>query len=140
MKNRWIVLLGSGLLYGISLFFPAFALKEGQSSFLPGFVCLLFGFGEFAWYANPLYFASLITLLLKKTYLTALLSCSALAIAVTTIWIEQLPRDASGETTTVVGYGPAFYLWLSSMLVILGASVMDILKAGTSNKCMEGND
>jgi hypothetical protein len=76
---------------------------------------------------------------MKKTYLTALLSCSALAIALTTFGIEQMPRDESGNMTAVVGYGPAFYLWLSSMLVILGATLIDILKVRTSNNPAAGN-
>jgi hypothetical protein len=75
-SHQQIALLFSGTFYGISLLCPVFALKEGDSSWLPGFVCLLFGFWQLAWYANPLYFAGLVALREKLHYCSAFMFCA----------------------------------------------------------------
>lgn len=121
-KLRRIALLSSGLVYAISLFCPVFKLAEGNSSFLLGFVCLLFGFGKLPWYANLFYFASLIALFLRKALLTVVLAVVAVALALTTLGIEEMPRNEADNMTAVVGYGPGFYLWLGSMLIVLLAA------------------
>ncbi len=129
LKRRRLPLSLSAILYAIALFCPPFVLQEGNSGFLLGFVCLLFGFGELAWYANPLYFASLITLgTMKKSFVPAILSAAALAVALNTVAIEELPRNEAGNMTAVIGYGPGFYLWLASMLVVLNATILRFLR------------
>lgn len=128
MKIRRIALWCSGALFAISLFCPAFKLEEGHSSFLLGFVCLLFGFGHLPWYANFFYLASIVALILRRSLLAAILAASAAAIALTTLGIKEMPRNEAGDRTAVVGYGPAFYLWLSSMLVIVIAVVLGSLR------------
>ena len=136
---RRMALVLSGTLYGISLFCPVFAFQEGDPSFLLGFVCLAFGaFAQQpAWYANPFYFAALIALGMKKRYIAALFSCSALAIALTTLSIKRIERDEAGNMTAVVGYGPGFYLWLASMLVVLVAAVIAIMRPEASNQTLQ---
>jgi len=131
----------SGTLYCVSLFCPVFRFQEGNSGFLPGFVCLAFGAfaRQVAWYANPFYFAALIALGMKKRYVAALFSCSALAIALATLSIKQIEKDEAGNMTAVAGYGPGFYLWLSSMLVVLVAAVIVIIKPETSNRVARGD-
>ena len=139
MNIRRIAFVLSGTLYGISLFCPVFTFQEGNSGFLPGFVCLAFGAfaRQIAWYANPLYFVALIALGMKKRYITALFSCSALAIALATLSIKQIERNEAGDMTAVVGYGAGFYLWLSSMFVVLVAAVIGIMKPETSNQTLQ---
>jgi hypothetical protein len=141
MKTRRTALLLSGTFYGISLFCPVFASQEGHSGFLPGFVCLVFGAfaGQPAWFANPLYFAAVIALMKKKNYITIFFSCFALAAAAATVSIKQIPKNEAGDMTAVVGYGPGFYLWVSSMLVVLVAAGIGILKPETSNNSLEAN-
>ena len=135
MNNRGIAFVLSVSLYSISLLCPVFAFKEGDSSFLAGFVCLLFGAfsGHLAWFANPLYLAALITLLMKKHYISVIFSVSALVIASTTLSIKEIERNEAGDMTAVVGYGPGFHLWLYSMLLALVAAVIGILKPEASN-------
>lgn len=127
MRHRKTIIL-SAITYALSLFLPPFILAEGHSSFILGFVCLAFGFEKVAWLANPLHFASVAALaLMKKTHLAAVSSAAAIAIALTTIAIKELPRNESGALTAVVGYGPAFYLWIASMLIILVAAIRGLL-------------
>jgi len=128
MKSRYAPLWLSGILYGVSLFLPPFVLKDGNSSFILGFVCLFFGFSHIAWLANPLYFASLIAMgVTKKLHLSAILSMLAFGIALLSLNIVELPRNEGGHMTSVTGYGPAFYLWLSSMLVFPVAAVRKLM-------------
>lgn len=128
MKSQYAPLWLSGILYGVSLFLPPFVLKEGNSGFILGFVCLFFGFGHLAWLANPIYFASLLTLAVtRKIHVSAILSIFAFAIALLALTIAELPRNEAGQMTQVAGYGPAFYLWLASMLVIPVAAVRKLM-------------
>ncbi|MBX3732689.1 MAG: hypothetical protein KF791_08850 [Verrucomicrobiae bacterium] len=127
MKPRVLTCLASATLYTIALFTPAFAFAEGDSSFILGMVCLLFGWGKFAWYANPILLAAYIAFLKKKDVLTTILSVAALAVAATTLSIEEVPRNSSGTLTRVVGYGLGFYFWLASMAVLFAAGIHRIV-------------
>lgn len=126
--KRHLPLLISAALYGIALLLPAFRLEEGNSGFLLGFVCLFFGFGHLAWYANPLYFGSLVTLLLKRGFLSALLTLPAIALALTALRITEMPRNEAGHMSAVAGMGAGFHLWLASMVVALFGGILEIRK------------
>lgn len=133
MKSRVLTCLASAVLYTIALFTPAFAFAAGDSSFILGMVCLLFGWGKLAWYANPILLAAYIAFLKKKDVLTTILSVAALAVAATTLSIEEVPRNSSGTLTRVVGFGLGFYFWLSSMAVLLAAGIHRIVVRQQAN-------
>ncbi len=57
----------AALLFLSSLGLNTLILSQGESSFLLGFVCLLFGFSYLAWFANPLFFVSIILLSLNRS-------------------------------------------------------------------------
>jgi len=123
MRPRILTSLLSVTLYIASLFCGVFVLAGGHSDFIIGFVCALFGFEKFAWYANPLLFASHVTLLKKCDKLTVLISGSALVVAGTTLLITEMPKDEAGNMETVIGYQSGFYLWLASIAVIFVAAI-----------------
>jgi hypothetical protein len=127
-RVRKIGLFISGILFGISLFCPAFRLQEGNSGFLLGFVCLFFGFEHLPWYANLFYLGGLVALTLKRMFFTGFLAAVAIAVASTTLRIKEMPRNEAGNMTAVIGYGLGFYLWVASMLVLLIAAVVGSLK------------
>lgn len=127
-RVRKIALLTSGILFGISLFCPVFRLQEGNWGFLLGFVCLLFGFEHLPWYANLFYFAGLVALMFRRMIVTGILAVCAIALAMTTLQIKEMPRNEAGNMTAVIGYGPAFYLWVASMLVLVIAAVVGSMK------------
>src|SRR6266480_3199826 len=112
------------LLFLASLGFNTLMLSRGDSSFLLGFVCLLFGFSYVAWYANPLFLLAIIFLLLKRPGIAVATSAASLILAVTTLLIRKAPFNEAGHMADVVGYGPGFYLWLASISAILLASVL----------------
>jgi hypothetical protein len=126
---REIALLGSGGLYLIALFCPAFDFAEGNSGFILGFVCLLFGFEHLAWYANIPYFGSLVFLFLKRPVVAAALAAGAVALGLTTLGIEEVPKNESGTRTAVAGYGLGFYLWIASMLTVLFGAIAAFVKS-----------
>jgi hypothetical protein len=125
MKPRLITVLISLLCYLISLFCGIFILeKAGPTTFILGLVCLFFGWGYLAWYANPVLLGSVIAYLLKRDWIAFVLAVVALALGLTTLGIDEMPRNEGGEKERVVGYQIGFYLWLASMAVILISSLI----------------
>jgi hypothetical protein len=107
-----------------SLGFNTLILSRGDSSFLKGFVCLLFGFSYLAWFANPLFLVSVILLSLNRSYMALATSTVSLILSATTFLIQKVPYNEAGHTANVVGYGLGFYLWIASISMILLTSVL----------------
>jgi hypothetical protein len=118
----------AGIVLAVVLFLSSLGLKtlllsHGDSSFLLGFVCLLFGFSYVAWFANPLFVASIIFLSLNRSGMALATSTASVILAATTFLIQKAPFNEAGHMANVVGYGLGFYLWIASMCVILLTSV-----------------
>jgi len=114
----------AAVLFLSSLSFKTLLLSQGDSSFLLGFVCLLFGFSYLAWFANPLFLVSIILLSLNRSGMALAISTASLILAATTFLIQKAPFNEAGHMANVVGYGPGFYLWIASMCVVLLTSVL----------------
>jgi hypothetical protein len=121
-----IRIVGVGIslaMFGASLFGMTL-LDDRGGQFLIGFACLLFGWGgHLAWYANPLMAFSLLSLLLGKYRGASLLAVMALALSMATFGIQETWLNEAGTKAPVVGYGWGLYLWIGSMVVLLGTSV-----------------
>jgi hypothetical protein len=120
-----------GIVLAVVLFlsflgFNTLILSQGDSSFLVGFVCLLFGFSYLAWFANPLFLVSIILLLLNRSGMALATSTVSLILAGTTFLIQKAPFNEAGHMANVVGYGPGFYFWIASMSVILLTSLLSV--------------
>jgi hypothetical protein len=113
----------AAVLFLSSLGLNTLILSRGDSSFLMGFVCLLFGFSYLAWYANPLFLVSVILLALNRSSMAVATSTASLILAATTFLIQKVPYNEAGHMADVVGYGLGCYLWIASMSVILLTSV-----------------
>jgi hypothetical protein len=114
----------TAVLFLSSLGFNTLILSQGDSSFLMGFVCLLFGFSYLAWYANPLFLVSITLLSLNRSHMALATSTASAILAGTTFLIQKVPYNEAGHMADVVGYGLGFYLWIASMSVILLTSVL----------------
>jgi hypothetical protein len=127
MQNvRWLVIGCSLAVFFASLFFPAllFADHEPQS----GATLLAWGWWglltfDFAWFANPAYLAAMLALALRFHRAARILSAIAVALAclsftTTEWWFNE------GNATPVLGLGPAFYLWLLSLGILLVGSFL----------------
>jgi hypothetical protein len=104
----------AAVLFLSSLGFKTLLLSHGDSSFLLGFVCLLFGFSYLAWFANPLFLVSIILLSLNRFGMALATSTASVILAATTFLIQKAPFNEAGHMANVVGYGPGFYLWIAS--------------------------
>jgi hypothetical protein len=123
----------TAVLFLSSLGLKTLILSHGDSSFLTGFVCLLFGFSYLAWYANPLFFVSIILLSLNRSRMALATSTASLILAATTFLIQKAPFNEAGHMANVVGYGLGFYLWIASMFTILLTSVLSMIAGKTGD-------
>jgi hypothetical protein len=109
-------------LFVTSLGFNTFILSEGDPGFLFGLICLLFGFGYLQWYANPLFFLSLLLVVIGSR-LAMVTSALSLILALSVFSIQRVPYSEAGDKADVIGYGPGFFLWLASILVLMLTSL-----------------
>lgn len=114
----------AAVLFLSSLGFNTLILSQGDSSFLIGFACLLFGFSYLAWFANPLFLVSIILLSLNRSAIALATSTASVILAGTTFLIQKAPFNEAGYMANVVGYGLGFYLWIASMCGIVLTSVL----------------
>jgi hypothetical protein len=120
------LLLGvSVIFYVVSLFLPAL---HGGENAVAGWLLGMFGWAQilnaqcFAWLANPLYVAAVITSLLKRYRDSLHYSLAATFIAIDTFRATHFNPDESGRTIEVDGIGIAFYVWILSFLMVAYAS------------------
>jgi hypothetical protein len=121
---RIVGIVLASVLFLLSLGFNTLLLSHGDSSFLMGFVCLLFGFSYVAWFANPLFLMSIVFLSLNRSVWALAASTASVILAATTFLIQKVPYNEAGHMANVVGYGLGFYLWIASMSVILLTSAL----------------
>ncbi|BDS07422.1 hypothetical protein NT6N_24620 [Oceaniferula spumae] len=129
---KTLLLISCGLIYVASLFFPVFEPSEGDPTYILGLIALLFGWGNYPWFANPLLFASYIFLFKRRYSLAVLLSGSGVILGLSTLLMVEIPRDGSGQKTSIDGYGLAFYLWMSSLLLTFLGTLIYLI-AGKKN-------
>lgn len=127
MKN--LLLYFSIGLFVLSCCSNVFIFEEGDSSFLFGLICLLFGFEHLSWYANPALFGAWIFCFLRKYRLAILFAAAAFLLGFAALNVEEVPRDSSGSKTRVLGFHIGYYLWMSAHLTALVFSVWRSLVA-----------
>jgi hypothetical protein len=121
------VLAVSGSSYFAALPFPALLFRSDPP--VRGIIALLWGWwgfvtGDIPWLANPLYFLELLLVALGLNKLALLLCAVVIGLGARSVLVEQWYfNEAQG--TPVTGLGTAFYLWMSSfVLLLLGAMVL----------------
>jgi hypothetical protein len=127
-KNRKLV-LASVIVFVVSLALPGYYVGGGSSSWSPGFACLLCGcLGAPAWLANPCLFATWFGLRRESALrITPVVSAvAALAFAIAFLFQHQVPRDEAGNMDTITARGLGYWLWLTSIVVALVASVVGL--------------
>ncbi len=112
-----ILLSLCSLIYIASLCFPVFDPAEGDATYILGVIALLFGWGNYPWFANPLLVVAYVFLFKRRYEAALILSGLGFVLGLSTLLIDEIPRDGSGRMTTVDGYGLAFYLWMASLLL-----------------------
>ena len=84
--------------------------------------------GRLAWYANPLLLGAGILFLIKRDLAAACLAGLALIVGLTTLSLTEMPRNEARNVEPVVGYQIGFYLWITSMVVVLLSSLYMLLR------------
>lgn len=114
------------LFYLPSLPLPTLIPAKGDPSFLAGFVCLAFGWAHLPWYANPLLLVSAILVLARRPRWALVPAVLAIPIALSALTIDQVWYNEAGHEADVVGYGLGFYLWIASLVAMLGTAIWSI--------------
>lgn len=121
-------------LFVLSCCSKVFIFEEGNSSFLFGLICLLFGFEHLSWYANPALFTAWVLCFLKKYRLAIVFAAMAFLLGFAALNVEEVPRDSSGTKTRVLGFHIGYYLWMSAHLAALLFSVWRSFSAKNEKK------
>lgn len=123
-----IVLLASVILFALACCLPAiqFNKPQGANDIMAGASVLGTGWsgifaGVFAWYANPVWFLSLMMGFFGKPKMAAIAGIVALAIGCTTFSLfgKPLPADEGGvNQMTLAKTFVGCYVWLASLAVL----------------------
>ena len=121
-----------------ALFFLPQPDAEHSSHYL-GIALLLLGWIEstslstngLAWLANPFFAVGLLTLLLNRPGLATVFHGISCGLSSVTFNVSKVCIDEAGNYAEVVGYGPGFWLWYSTILMSCAISLVLFL----SNLC-----
>jgi hypothetical protein len=131
-RSRFLWVIGAVGLFGVACFLPALKFP-GENNFWPGGATFCMGFlgflvGEFGWLANFALIASWISMALAHYKTALVLSAIALLLALDTfaLYVIAVPADESGTNPPVhlQSLGPGFWLWLTSILVIVAGAFL----------------
>jgi len=120
------VVFASFSIYLGCLFFDAY-MAAGHQSSEQGYELLAVGwlgifFGYYSWLANPSLLASWICLLKRRTLAAQILSGLALLLALSFLLHPDIIVDEGGTRKEVIAYDVGYYLWLFSMMIMVGGA------------------
>jgi hypothetical protein len=118
----------SVLLFGAALSQTAFFWGQSAASSGPGWRLLLQGWrampgGYVEWLANPALLISWAACASGRRFLAIASACTAVALMLVFLCRRNLETPLSASGMTVVAYGPGYWLWLGSALLMVVASV-----------------
>jgi hypothetical protein len=113
------------LLFLISLTLPAIIFSDND--FHRGFAVLIYGIlgalaGDFAWFANPLFLAALVTFSARAFSVSGVMALMCVGLASTSFYAKAALVTFS-TPATIKSLASGFYVWLASFVVLLIASV-----------------
>ncbi len=122
MSRNYVFLSISIALYVLALSLPAANRYIGFECLVAGWFSLGAGVG-FGWLANPLMAIAWIGLVSKSA--TTVLLCSAIAtvLMLSTLANPRMVESTSGDASTIVHFGPGFWLWLASAISLVVSAV-----------------
>lgn len=124
----------SAAVYFVSLWLPALEYDlnppNGPVESYYGWTLLLLGWLEslslsirgVAWLANPVYYLGLIAMLIRRYGWATVIQIVAIGLASASFAVQSVMIDEGGHEAAVVGLGPGFWLWYSSILISGAAS------------------
>jgi hypothetical protein len=131
MKLSKILAATSIGVFHVSLMLPGFHYAGADpASTMAGIELVAIGWvavtaGIFAWLGNPLLLTAWVCFFLRKTALSV--TFSALAMLAMLEFLIHLDRKlvftSNAPPVTIAACGPAYYLWLASSVLMLGAAI-----------------
>jgi hypothetical protein len=98
----------------------------GWQLLVDGWFGLIF-FGISAWLANPFLLFGWLACHLGRYDVSAVLSLVALGFMLSFMRIDTIPVDEAVNYAKITGYGPGYWLWLASAVVLFAASIVGLL-------------
>lgn len=136
-RLRTLATVGSCGLYVLSLWFPCYYtpvyLSVGKPTPKPayGMEALLLGWvevigeGYSAWLANPLWLLTLALILgHANRWIPTVSSSVGLLLSLSFLLYHSVLVNEAGHKGTIIGYGSAYWLWVSSFVLLLGTSIV----------------
>lgn len=123
-RLNYLMLISIGM-YCSSWFCPVFIFNNSN---MPGWFCVLIGLpfswmiGHFEVFANFFFLAALLAYGTREFRYGIITSGISVLLAMQTFTLSSIP--GTGPSASISGYGPGFYLWLLSMIIILLISWM----------------
>ena len=130
MKRRTVVVIGSVLLFVASLTQDAYYLAgDNSGASAASWLLLLIGwmglfYGIVAWVANPLLVISWMLCLRDELRAAFIVSAAALLVALSFLLHSTIVASEAPTYEAVTGYGPGYWLWLASMLIMTAGTLI----------------
>jgi uncharacterized membrane-anchored protein len=128
-----VAVAASLLLFLARLLLDAFYIDrpDNPRAWSLGFGLLLVGWlavldGVPAWLANPAVLCAWILLLIGFRRAALVSAGLALALALSFLRCHQVLTDSAGTYSRITGYGPGYWLWVSSMAAALVGGIVDL--------------
>ena len=133
-KLRKLFLVSSIILFLLSLTQKSYCTTStcGDSImvFLLGWAAVMSGGAGLSWLANPLLFASWITL--RKNLKTSMFaSVFATLLSLSFLLVDSVPDNEAGQKHQIISYKPGYWLWATSSICMLAGTFVLMLKHNT---------
>jgi len=94
--------------------------------------------GGAAWLANPVLFLAWFMFYSGRYWRAALLALIAAALILSFLSVKMVIASEATTYAKVIGYGPGYWLWLASALVLLIGSILQALFAAKAKALSQG--
>ncbi len=152
MKHaRWVALGASFVCFALAVALPAAHMRSGVGKGdidQPGLFFLGCGWagpliGQFAWFANPLLFASWLLLALGRHRIATVMASVATLVAADSwmLFRAKIPENEGGVGgLELLYFQPGFYLWLTSFIIIVGGGIFLMCTETPGNGADDSSD
>ncbi len=112
----------SAVLFFTSLFFTPFTVQSSEGpQVCSSLLALLTGWGatadnSYAWFANPIGFVAWWMIARRRNTIAIIAGIAAVLLAASFLFERHILIDEAGNTGAILSIGPAYWLWLASII------------------------
>jgi hypothetical protein len=135
MRLAKLITLVSVIVVATSLTQNAYYIAgENPKAWSPAFYLLLLGpiglfAGIFEWLANPVLLAAWVFSFAGKNKIALLLGIGASALVLAFLFRHTIIANEAGHYAQIIGYGPGYWLWLTSALLVIVSGATGLVRA-----------